>query len=199
MQIFNCEQGSPEWFEARRGIPTASEAGTIMSEGRGGAPSKVRRRYLLELLGERLTGELRDNVETRHTLRGKEREPEARTLYELTTDNLVETVGFIRAGDLGASPDGLIDVDGSLEIKTKLAFAQLDILEGDEVPEEHLPQIQCQLHVTGRQWCDFVAYCPKLPIFIKRVYRDEKYIARLDVGVRRFLDELATLERKYRG
>jgi len=80
-----------------------------------------------------------------------------------------------------------------LEIKTKLAHLHLDVLLGDAVPGEHVAQIQGQLWVAEREWCDFVAYCPKLPLFVKRVYRDDEYIGRIQKAVDLFERELVTL------
>jgi predicted phage-related endonuclease len=80
-----------------------------------------------------------------------------------------------------------------LEIKTKLAHLHLDVLLGEVVPGDHIAQIQGQLWVTGRAWCDFVSYCPKLKLFVKRVIRDEAYIERIAKAVDLFERELATL------
>lgn len=176
MQVFDCDQGTPEWFECRRGIPTASMFSTVMANGRGGAESKTRRTYMLKLIGERLTGEPSDNFKNEHMDRGHEMEPEARAAYEFMHDVTCEQVGFIRNGNAGASPDSLIGSDGLLEIKTKLPHLQLEVILADKVPSEHIAQIQGQLWIAEREWLDFVSYWPKLPLFVKRVYRDEKYI-----------------------
>src|SRR5690606_31337845 len=113
--------------------------------------------------------------------------------YQLITDHEVEQVGFMRRGDVGYSPDGIIGDDGLLEIKTKAYPLHLDCLLKDEVPAEHMAQIQGGLWVSGRQWLDFVSYSPGLPIFIKRVPRDESYIANLSAEVERFNAEVDSM------
>lgn len=188
--IVNVEQGSHEWLAARLGRVTASEFATVLAKGKGGAESKTRRTYMLKLIGERLTGEVADSYSNGHMERGKEMEAESRAMYEMLYGVDVEQVGFIQMGDeIGFSPDGLVD-NGLLEIKTKLPHLQLDVLLKDEVPPEHIAQIQGGLWVSEREWLDFVSYWPKLPVFVKRIYRDGKYIANLKIEVDRFLGEL---------
>lgn len=186
IEVFDCEQGSPEWFASRLGIPTASEFDTVMARGKGGGESKTRRTYLLKLAGERLTGAPMDSYTNAHMQRGQEMEAEARNLYEMMQDVEPERVGFVRNGAAGASPDSLVGMHGLLEIKTKLAHIQLDVILSDEVPSEHKAQLQGQLWVTGRQWVDFVSYWPGLPPFVKRVFRDEDYIKRISAEVAAF-------------
>lgn len=190
LEIFDCEQSSPEWFACRAGIPTASEFSTVMASGRGGAESKTRRKYMLTLLGERITGACVDSYTNAHMERGKTMEAEARDLYAMVTDNEPKQVGFMRRFGAGASPDSLIGDDGLLEIKTKLPHLQLECLLADKLPAEHVAQVQGQLWISGRSWVDFVSYWPGLPIFIKRVERDEAYIARLKVEVDTFNAEM---------
>ena len=195
IQLFNdIEQGSPEWFAARSGIPTASMFSAVLSKGRSGADSKTRKTYMLKLLGERLTGELQENISTPHMERGKIMEAEARTLYEFQSDNNVEDIGFIRNGDKGSSPDGVIGKDGCIEIKTKLPHLQLAVLLKDEMPTEHKAQVQGHLLVGEYEWCDFISYWPKLKPLIKRVYRDEEYIKTLSEQIDIFNEEMAQLE-----
>jgi len=198
LEVFDCEQGSPEWFNARRAIVTASEFATVMAKGRSGGESVTRRKYLLTLAGEAITGEVADKWEgNRHTERGKLLEPEAREAYAFIAGVDPLQVGFMRRGGAGASPDSLVGSDGLLEIKTKLPHLQLDCLEADRLPPEHIAQVQGQLWISGRQWCDFVSYWPGLPIFIKRVHRDEAYIAGLSVAVNEFIAELSAIVNKY--
>lgn len=187
-RIVNCEQGSPEWFAARLGIPTASEFSTVMAKGEG----KTRRTYLLKLAGELLTGEPMESYSNPHMERGKEQEAEAREAYELMRDIDTHQVGFIVNGDKGCSPDSLIGDDGGLEIKTALPHIQVERLLKGELPAEHRAQVQGNMWVTERQWWDFVSYCPRLPLLIVRVKRDEGYIATLAGAVKAFNEELAT-------
>jgi hypothetical protein len=193
MQIYDMEQGSPEWFACRLGIPTASQFSTLMMSGRGGGDSKTRRTYMLKLAGELLTGEPMDNFSNRHMERGNEMEPEARDFYAFQMDVDPQLVGFIRNGDCGASPDSLIGNDGMLEIKTKLPHILLDLLLKDEFPSEHKAQCQGQLWVAEREWVDLVCYWPKMPKFIKRVYRDEPFIKQISDAVDQFNSELAEI------
>lgn len=193
LEIFNCEQNSPEWFASRAGIVTASEFDSVMAKGKAGEPSKTRRTYMLKLIGEQLTGATVDGFSNKHTERGHEMEPDARRLYAFQTDLNPEQVGFMRRGQIGCSPDSLIGADGLLEIKTKLPHLQLEVLLSGQMPPEHKPQVQGQLLVTGRAWVDFVSYWPGLPLFIKRIERDEPYIASLRIGIEDFLADMRSL------
>jgi hypothetical protein len=192
LEIFNCEQGSPEWYACRAGIPTASEFATVMASGRG-AESKTRRKYLLTLIAERLTGQCVEGYSNGHMERGKAMEGDARDLYAFMTNLEPQPVGFMRRGRAGASPDSLIGESGLLEIKTKLPHLQLECLLGDKLPPEHKAQCQGQLWISGREWLDFVSYWPGLPLFRKRVERDEPYIAEIQVAVAEFLGEMDRL------
>lgn len=198
LQIIQCEQGSEEWFAARLGIPTASEFSTVMASGRGGGESKTRRTYMMKLAGEILTGQPMDSFSNAHMERGKEMEAEARSYYSIVHGIEVQQVGFIRNGDKGYSPDGLIGTEGAAEIKTKLPHLLIDTLVRDQVPPEHMAQLQGGLWVSEREWIDFVAYWPGLPMFRKRVTRDEKYIAVLAQAVADFNEELAALVEQIR-
>lgn len=199
VEIFDAiEQGTPEWYQCRLGIPTASQFHTVLASGRGGGESKTRREYLYKLTGEILTGEPMYTYSNAHMERGKEMESEARDMYVFLTDLDLQRVGFIRNGNKGCSPDSLIGNDGMLEIKTKLAHLQCEMLDYDEFPSEHKAQCQGQLWVAEREWVDFCSYWPKLPLFAKRIYRDEPYIKRLSAEMDRFNNELANLVEKIR-
>lgn len=196
--ILDCEQGSLEWFAARRGIPTASEFATVLAKGRGGGDSVTRRKYLLTLAAQILTGECVKAWEgNEHTERGHALEDDARHLYAFQCDAEPQSVGFMRLGRAGASPDSLLGTDGVLEIKTKLPHLQLDVLEQDRLPPEHIAQIQGQLWISGRAFCDFVSYWPKLPLFVKRVEREEGYIEMLAQAVADFNGEIDAVVAKY--
>lgn len=193
LQVFDCEQGTPEWFECRRGIPTASRFKDVLAKGQG----ITRRKYLFTLAGEVLTGEPAESYTNEHMERGHAIEDEARQQYAFQADVEPERVGFLRCGDVGCSPDSLIGQDGLLEIKTKLPHLHLEALESNRLPPEHVAQVQGQLWISGRQWCDFVSYWPKLPLFRIRVPRDDAYIALLQAEVQAFNAELAAIVRKY--
>lgn len=199
IQIFNCVQGEPDWFEARRGLPTASEFATVMAKGKGGGVSLTRKKYLLTLAGEILTGECVEGYTNANMERGKAMEAEARDLYVFKTDATLERVGFVRNDwwKAGASPDSIIGTDGGIEVKTALPHIQLERLIDNELPAEHKAQCQGILGITGRAWLDFVSYWPKLPLFVIRVHRDEAYIAAMKIAVQEFNEELSELVRKF--
>ena len=191
LEIFDCEQRSDAWYAARLGLPTASQFSTVLAKGRGGGESKTRRTYLLKLAGERITGEPMDNYSNHHMERGRVMEEEARNAYAFMCDADPKPVGFIRNGDAGASPDSLLGSDGLLEIKTALPHLLIDTLLKDKSPAEHWGQVQGQLWVSEREWCELVVYWPMLPLFVRRIPRDEDYIKKLSEEVARFNAELA--------
>lgn len=197
IEIYRGEQGTDEWRQMRAGIPTASEFATVLAKGRGGAESKTRRTYLLKLAGERLTGEPAESYSNGHMERGKAMEAEARDAYAFMRDADYEQVGFIRNGNAGCSPDGLIGTDGMVEIKTKLPHLQLEVLLANELPAEHVAQCQGALWIAEREWLDFVSYWPRLPLFTVRVQRDEAYIARLAEAVAGFNGELNAIVQRF--
>ena len=190
MQIIDCEQGTEEWFTARLGIPTASEFHTVMAVGPKGGKSVGRVDYLNKLAGEILTGEPMTNFVSADMERGKIMEEEARDLYAFQTGADLQRVGFIRNGNKGASPDSLIGADGGLEIKSAAAHVQIKRLLSDELPSEHKAQVHGSIWVAEREWWDFISYCPKLPLFVKRVYRDDAYIKSMALAVDLFNSEL---------
>lgn len=190
VQIHDCEQGQPEWFAARLGVPSASMFATVLAKGRGGGASVTRQKYLYKLAGEILTGEPAESYTNADMERGHALEAEARNLYAFMQDVEPVQVGFVTNGRAGASPDALVGERGGLEIKTKAPHLLIDALLRDEMPPEHKAQVQGCLWVCEREWWDFVAYWPGLPLFTKRIDRDEQYIAALASAVREFTDEL---------
>ena len=200
MQVFDCQQGSPEWHECRRGIPTASEFATVMASGRGGAESKTRRTYLYKLAGEIITGEVTEGFSNAHMDRGREMEADARAAYAFMQDADPEAVGFIRNGRAGASPDSLLGIDGLLEIKTKLPHLLIETILRGDMPPEHRAQVQGQLWITDRQWCDVAVFWPGMPLFVHRANRDDAFISVLAAAVADFnseLDEVVARVRSY--
>ena len=194
LQISDCAQGSDEWLALRGGIPTASQFHTVLARGKGGGDSITRRKYMYTLAGQIITGEFVTAWEgNEHTERGKLLEADAIAQYEFAHDIDTQTVGFLRRGRAGASPDRLVGDAGLVEVKTRLPHLQIELLLSGEVPTEHKAQIQGELWVSGREWCDFVSYWPKLALFHKRVYRDEMYICDLAKAVDVFNEELDAL------
>ena len=188
MQIIDTlEQGTPEWHQARCGIITMSCLQSVMSTGRQeggfgvGAIS-----YMFELIGERFTGSVDIAPAGYHARRGHELEPVVCAGYEEITGSKVDHVGIILNHGVGYSPDGLVGSDGLIEIKTKLPKLQAEVLFTDEVPKEHIDQLQGGLWVSDREWIDFISYSEGMPTFMKRVYRDEEYIRKIATRVKAF-------------
>lgn len=191
MQIIDCEQGQPDWFQARLGIPTSSEFKTLLGIKKEAKEKVTRRTYMLKLAGEIITGEPMESYQNDHMERGQIMEAEARDLYSFIAEVEPRRVGFIRNGDKGCSPDSLLGEAGMLEIKTKLPHLLIDCLLKDEFPPEHKAQCQGALWVAEREWIDIAVYWPKLPLFVKRAYRDDGYIANIAGAVKEFNEELA--------
>lgn len=193
LEIFDCVQGEPEWHECRRGIPTASRFADVLAKGQG----ITRRKYLLTLAGEAITGECAESFSNAHMERGHVMEADARNLYAFDHDVEPQLVGFMRRGRAGCSPDSLVGENGMLEIKSKLPHLQLDVLEKGKLPSEHVAQVQGQLWIAGRDFCDFVSYWPKLPLFCIRVERDDAYISALKQAIADFVGELDVYIHRY--
>lgn len=191
--FIDCAQGSAEWHEARRGIPTASMFDKVMARGRGGKSSEERNTYLYQLAAERITGEPMPGFSTPDTRRGHQMEDEARQAYAVITGNKVERVGFVLNGRAGASPDSrIVGQNGGQEIKTKLPHhvIKLIIEGGDSVPPEHIAQVQGQIEVCDFDFIDLTIYWPKITPIIVRTRRDAFVCANIRGEINRFNDEL---------
>lgn len=195
LQIFeDLEQGTPEWHAARCGVVTASVFHTVLAKGRGGAPSETRKKLLYQLAAETITGEYVPTWDgNKHTERGHVMEPQVRDLYMATSALDCRQVGFMRRGRIGCSPDTLVGDEGLLEVKTKLPHLQIEAVLAGKLPSEHVAQVQGQLLVSGRQWCDFRSYWPGLPELRVRVYRDLPYLSTLNQELQLFIRELDAL------
>lgn len=189
IELFDCEQGSADWFACRAGIPTASKFATVMAKGEG----KTRSKYMRQLAGEIITGEPMESFTNGHMDRGKEMEDEARETYAFINDADIRRVGFIRNGKKGASPDSLVGTEGGLEIKTALPDIQIERLLNGKLPPEHMAQVQGNIWIAEREWWDFVSFWPKLPQLKVRVFRDDAYIRSMAIEIDRFNDELAEM------
>lgn len=195
IEVFDVEQGTPEWHQCRLGIPTASRFSDILAKGEG----KMRTRYLRDLAAEILRGWVEmDGFSNAHMERGKIMEAEAREFYAFSRGADPVQVGFVRNGQAGASPDSLIGDEGGLEIKTALGHIQIERLQKRALPSEHRAQVQGNLWITERNWWDFVSYSPDLPPMIIRVERDEEYIALLSKAVDAFNEELDSIVQSIR-
>lgn len=193
-------QGSEEWFKARCGVVTASRFGDIMASIRNGEAA-ARYNYKAEIIAERLTGIPTQSFSSSAMQWGTDHEDEAREVYKAIYGIEVEQTGLEKIGELvGASPDGLVGRDGLLEIKCPNTATHIQTLLANEMPKKHYPQVQGQMWVTGRKWCDFMSYDPRLDeknaVFITRVERDEDYIKLLSDSVASFIHEVDKLLEK---
>lgn len=201
----NAPQRTAEWFAERAGCCTASRAADVLARIKTGEAA-TRRKYRIQLCTERLTGVPVQGYQNAAMLWGTETEPEARMAFEAERGAFVEEVGFCRHPEIvycGASPDGTIGDEGLLEIKCPESTTHLEWMSQERVPPEHIPQIQFQLWVTGRKWCDFVSYDPRFPehlrLYVVRVERDLKFIENLSAEVCNFLAEVDTLYHRLMG
>lgn len=193
------EQGSPEWFAQRCGKATASKIADIIATTKSG-PAASRKNYAAQLVAERLTGAVEESYTNAAMQWGKDKEPEARAAYAFLYADGVEVVeaGFVDHPSIamsGASPDGYVGDDGLVEIKCPNTATHIDTLLGKSVPGKYVTQMQWQMACTGRKWCDFVSFDPRLPshlsLFVKRVHRDDAEIKRLETEVAQFLAEVS--------
>lgn len=198
IEIVVCEQNSPEWYEARAGIPTMSDADVYTMKGRGGGESETRKKLLYRKAGEVITGKPAESYSNHHMERGHALEPEARNLYAFMQDVDPQLVGFVRNGRRGASPDALVGNDGVLEIKTKMPERLIPVIEDDGFPSEHKAQCQGILLITEREWVDLACYWPGFDLVIRRAYRDEDFIKTLSDAIDKFNDELDALVERIR-
>jgi hypothetical protein len=198
MRVIECEQGSPEWLQARLGIPSASSyAKLVTTTGRASAQATA---YINQLVAERITGEPTFFQVTDPMQRGMDLEPQARTAYEMETGNLVIQVGFLMHDTLqaGASPDGLIGENGGLEIKCPSAHTHVEYLRDGDLPIKYFQQVQGCLWISGRDWWDFMSYHPKMEPLIVRVFRDEEFIKALECAVIEAVQMIEILTMKFR-
>lgn len=201
------EQHTDGWFQDRCGRVTASRIADMMAKTKTGA-SASRQNYAAQLVAERLTGTVEAGFTSAAMQHGTETEPQARAMYQLETGSDVQETGFHPHPELmaGASPDGLVGDDGLLEIKCPNTATHIATLIGGAIQRKYLLQMQFQMACTGRQWCDFVSFDPRMPadmqLFIKRVERDDLLIREIEEEASAFLDEVAqtvaTLEAEYR-
>jgi hypothetical protein len=196
MKIYlDIEQNTPEWYDLRRGLVTASEFSTVLANGKGGKgdPSKTRRKYMLTLISDRIGGAPADGYSNHHMERGKVMEADALRLYHALHAPPTR-VGFVkRNDDVGCSPDAFVGTKGMVQVKTALPAIQLERVLKPELPAEHACQVQGELWVCEREWSDFVSYWPGLPLMVQRVYRDEIKIKSIELGVEVFLNEMQEL------
>lgn len=196
MKVLELEQGSPEWIAARLGKVSASRMADMTARTKTGYGAS-RANYAAELITERLTGAPAEKFTNSAMAWGIEKEPDAKDAYCFLRDAEIEAVGLVLHPTIDmacASPDGLVGDDGLIEVKCPQTATHIDTLLSETVPEKYVKQMMWQLACTGRLWCDFVSFDPRLPaemqMFIKRVPRENAFIAELEAEAVKFLAEI---------
>jgi putative phage-type endonuclease len=190
------EQGTPEWLAERAGKVTASRIADVMAKTKTGYGAG-RANYMADLVAERLTGLPKQGFTNDAMRWGTETEPQARAMYEIETGRDVVQVGFIPHPTIegaGASPDGLVSDDGLIEIKCPNTATHIETLRGAPIDRKYVLQMHWQMICTGRKWCDFVSFDPRLPLemqlHIQRVELDAALAEDITTEVQAFLAEL---------
>jgi len=193
------EQGSPEWLKLRLGKLTASRMADVLATTKTGQ-SASRKNYMAQLVAERLTGQVGESFTNSAMAWGTDNEPIARAEYEMMHDVMVDQVDFVDHPSIamcGASPDGLIGDNGLIEIKCPNTATHIDYILSGKPPTKYLPQMALQMLCTGREWCDFVSFDPRMPskhrLFVVRFTPDLEYLDRVKNEATLFLYEVANL------
>jgi putative phage-type endonuclease len=189
-------QRSPEWFAARCGSLGASQLADALAKTKSGWGAS-RANLRAKLVVERLTGQQEESFTSAAMQWGVDKEEEARIAYSFLTGRNVVEVGLYKHPTIigsHASPDGLVDDDGCLEIKCPNSATHIETLKSNQVAHKYLLQMQWQMACADRQWCDFVSFDPRMPdhlmLYIQRVQRDDDMLATLESEVRAFLAEV---------
>ena len=190
------EQRSEEWFKARLGKVTASSVADVLAKTKTGV-SASRGNYLIKLAIQRVTGQIEESYTNDAMQWGIDNEDQARVAYEVASGNFVDQVGFVDHEIIdwfGCSPDGLVNNDGLVEIKCPNSATHWEYFKTKEVPKKYFIQMQAQMSCTGRKWCDFVSFDPRMPeksqLLIIRVPRDNTFIDLMETEVMEFLMEV---------
>ena len=195
MKIYNFEQRTEDWYNIRKGKMTASNAETIIANGKG------LETYIYNLMAEYYSSAEKENYVNADMQRGIDLEPEARLEFEFYTDLDVQEVGFIEYNDfIGVSPDGLIGDDGLIEIKCPNDSIYFKLLLSNNIKPEYIAQMQMQMYVTDRQYCYFVSYNPNFEksLYIKKINRDEEMIEKLKKGLERGTQLIKEIKENFR-
>lgn len=195
-RIAAVKQGTDAWHQLRLGKVTASRVADILAKTKTG-PSASRQNYLIELAIQRVTNSIEESYTNAAMQWGIDNEPQARVAYEVKSGNFVDQIAFVDHPTIswfGCSPDGLVNTDGLVEIKCPNSATHWGYIRADAPPTKYFIQMQAQMAVTGRYWCDFISYDPRMPersqIFIKRIPRDKVFIDEMLVEVNKFLSEV---------
>ena len=194
MKVLSMEQGTPEWLAARAGKVTASRISDVMAA----KTTAAYRDYKAQIVAEILTGQPQESGFTNAAMQwGTEQEKFARAEYELACDWTVDEIGIVLHPTIergAASPDGLVSTNGLVEIKCPKTATHLQTLIDKKQPRQYENQMLWQMACTGRQWCDFVSYDPRLPedlqLFVHRFDRDQERIDAIEEAVKQFLTEV---------
>lgn len=198
MKHIQCEQGSPEWHAARLGKVTGSRISDVTAKGKSGSPSASRANYRAQLVAERLTGELAESFKSASMEWGNEKEAEAAEMYAFQTGYDLERCGLVIHPTIdlaGASPDRIVGDEGLVQIKCPNTATHIATCLGASIDGGYLKQMQWEMACTGRLWCDFASFDPRLPADMRlkviRVPRDSAAIVAIQSEVQIFLDEVA--------
>lgn len=197
MKVLSMPQGSPEWLAARAGKVTASRINDVMAA----KTTAAYRDYRAQIVAEILTGQPQESGFTNAAMQwGTDQEKFARAEYELACDWTVDEVGIVLHPTIergAASPDGLVSTNGLVEIKCPKTATHLQTLIDKKQPRQYENQMLWQMACTGREWCDFVSFDPRLPedlqLFVHRFDRDDKRILEIEAAVKQFLSEVDDL------
>lgn len=195
-------QGSPEWFDQRRGMVTASEIGTIITASTAKPANNMQSRaYAALITAERITGWTEDTYVSPDMFRGSRDEPYAINAYTETRDCMVTFAGLMVRDDwgfkIGYSPDGLVDDDGLIEVKSRAPKKHVQTILADEVPLENVAQCQTALLVSGRDYVDYVSFCGGMPLWVKRVEPDPAWQAAIVAAVEAFEEAVEAMTATY--
>jgi putative phage-type endonuclease len=204
-------QGSDEWKAVRCGVVTASRFADVMTNGKGGQPSKTSQAYMLEKIGEILTGKPADEITAKQVAWGNEHEPSARSKYVWEHGVELCEIGFVKHPKLprvGASPDALIkdgagNVVGGIEIKCPWnTSVHLNTMLSRNVPSDYEWQVQGNMACSGALWWDFVSFDPRLEdgldLVVIRVQRDDEMIGDLEERLKEFVEVMEAKLKKIR-
>ena len=194
MKVLSMPQGSSEWLAARAGKVKASRINDVMAS----KTTAAYRDYRAQIVAEILTGQPQECGFTNAAMQwGTEQEKFARAEYELACDWTVDEIGIVLHPTIergAASPYGLVSTNGLVEIKCPKTATHLQTLIDKKQPRQYENQMLWQMACTGREWCDFVSYDPRLPddlqLFVHRFDRDDKRIAEIEAAVTQFLSEV---------
>lgn len=201
----NPLQAGADWLQARCGKLTASQAYPVLAMGARGKPLKAREDLLEKLVGERLTGSVAETFKTAAMQWGIDHEAEARDAYAAASGSpWIELTGLVDhpyIPMLGASPDGLVDEEGLVEIKCPTTAVHVRRIAAAVPPPEYVPQMLVQLACTGRRWVDFVSYDPRLlvrhpkaALWVVRFEPSRDEIVKAEQLCEEFLEEVAAEE-----